>query len=48
MKAAGKKVTVHGFDADHGFAYPSNPKYSSDATKQAYDYTIAFLKPRLK
>jgi carboxymethylenebutenolidase len=48
MKAAGKKVYVHGYDADHGFANPSSPIYNSDATKEAYTYTIAFLKPRLK
>lgn len=48
MKAAGKKVTVHEFDADHGFANPSNPIYNSQATEEAYKYTIAFLKPKLK
>jgi carboxymethylenebutenolidase len=48
MKTAGKKITVHEFDADHGFANPSNPIYNSAATKEAYGYTIAFLKPRLK
>ncbi len=48
MKAAGKKLTVHEFDADHAFANPSNPKYSSPATTEAYGYTLAFLKPRLR
>jgi carboxymethylenebutenolidase len=48
MKAAGKKLEVHQYDADHGFANPSNPIYNSDATKDAYTHTIAFLKPRLK
>src|SRR5476649_496437 len=48
MKAAGKKLYVHQYDADHGFANPSNPIYKSEATKDAYGYTIAFLKPRLK
>ncbi|HEY4195702.1 MAG TPA: dienelactone hydrolase family protein [Mucilaginibacter sp.] len=48
MKAAGKKLEVHQYDADHGFANPSNPIYNSDATKDAYAHTIAFLKPRLK
>lgn len=48
MKTAGKKVTVHGFDADHGFANPSNPIYDSEATKEAYSYTIQFLKSKLK
>jgi len=48
MKAAGKKLTVHQYDADHGFANPSNPIYDSKATKEAYAYTIAFLKLRLR
>jgi len=48
MKTAGKNVTTHEFDADHGFANPSNPIYNSAATTEAYGYTLAFLKPRLK
>ena len=48
MKAAGKKLELHQYDADHGFANPSNPIYNSEATKDAYEHTIAFLKPRLK
>jgi len=48
MKTAGKKLIVHQYDADHGFANPSNPIYDSQAAKDAYAYTIAFLKPRLK
>jgi carboxymethylenebutenolidase len=48
MKAAGKKLTVYQYNANHGFANPSNPAYNSDATKDAYAHTIAFLKPRFK
>ncbi len=48
MKAAGKKLYLHQYDADHGFANPSNPIYNSEATKDAYANTIAFLRPRLK
>lgn len=48
MKAAGKKVYLHQYDADHGFANPSNPIYNSDATKDAYANTLEFLKARLK
>jgi carboxymethylenebutenolidase len=48
MKTAGKNITTHEFDADHGFANPSNPIYNSKATTEAYGYTLAFLKPRLK
>ena len=48
MKAAGKKLYLHQYDADHGFANPSNPAYNSEATRDAYANTIAFLKARLK
>ena len=48
MKLAGKKLYLHQYDADHGFANPSNPAYNSDATKDAYNNTITFLKERLK
>jgi len=48
MKAAGKKLELHQYDADHGFANPSNPIYNSEATKDAYAHTVAFLKPRMK
>jgi carboxymethylenebutenolidase len=48
MKAAGKKVYLHQYDADHGFANPSNPIYNSEATKDAYANTLVFLKARLK
>jgi carboxymethylenebutenolidase len=48
MKTAGKKLYLHQYDADHGFANPSAPAYNSDATKEAYGKSIAFLKARLK
>jgi carboxymethylenebutenolidase len=48
MKAAGKKLEVHQFDADHAFANPSSPASNTQAAKDAYNFTIAFLKPRLK
>ncbi len=48
MKAAGKKLTAIEYDANHGFANPSNPGYDSQATKLAYPKTIAFLKARLR
>lgn len=48
MKAAGKKLYVHQYDADHAFANPSNPIYNSAAAKDAYAHTIEFLKARLK
>ena len=48
MKAAGKKLTVYQYDANHGFSNPSNPAYNSAATTDAYAHTIEFLKPRFK
>lgn len=48
MKAAGKRLYVHRFNADHAFANPSSPASNSQAAKDAYAYTLAFLKPRLK
>lgn len=48
MKAAGKKLYLHQYDADHAFANPSSPAYNSEATRDAYANTIAFLKARLK
>jgi carboxymethylenebutenolidase len=48
MKVAGKKLTVHEFDADHGFANPSSPSHDGPAATEAYKYTIEFLKPILR
>lgn len=48
MKQAGKKVEAFEYDADHGFANPSNPIYNSEATKVAYGRTLGFLKAYVK
>ncbi|MBX7126177.1 MAG: dienelactone hydrolase family protein [Cyclobacteriaceae bacterium] len=50
MKAAGKNLTVKSYDAEHGFANPSNPmgNYNEAAAKDAYQQTLAFFKARLK
>ncbi len=50
MMAAGKKLTVKSYDADHGFANPSNPlgKFNESAYKDAYKNTVEFFKARLK
>jgi carboxymethylenebutenolidase len=48
MKSAGKKLTVKKYDADHGFANPSNPIYDKSATEDAYKNSLGFLKARLK
>ncbi|MBS1505049.1 MAG: dienelactone hydrolase family protein [Bacteroidetes bacterium] len=48
MAAAGKKLTVKSYDADHAFANPSNPKHSKEFTADAYKNTLDFFKARLK
>jgi carboxymethylenebutenolidase len=35
MLAAGKKVEVHHYDADHAFANPSSPRYNESAAKES-------------
>lgn len=47
MRAAGKKLIVHRYDAVHGFANPSNPKYDKAATADAWKHSVAFLKKYL-
>lgn len=48
MKAAGKKLYLHQYDADHAFANPSSPNSNSAAASDAYTHVITFLKARLK
>ncbi len=48
MKAAGKNLTVKTYEADHGFANPSNPIFDKTAAEDAYKNTIEFFKARLK
>ncbi len=50
MKAAGKKIVVKSYDADHGFANPSNPMgaFNELAYNDAYKNTLAFFKERVK
>jgi carboxymethylenebutenolidase len=47
LKAAGKKVTVKSFDADHAFANPSNLVFDKKATEEAKELTINFFKTNL-
>ena len=44
MKAAGKNLVTHKYEAGHGFANPSNPSFKADAAADAYTKAIAFLK----
>ena len=48
MKAAGKKLIVKNYDAEHGFANPSNQIFNKEATEDAYKHTVAFFRERLK
>jgi carboxymethylenebutenolidase len=48
MKTAGKVITVKMYDAVHGFANPSNPKYDATATADAYSHALSYLKSHLK
>lgn len=47
MKTAGKNLTVKSYDADHGFANPSNPKYDKVSTEDANKAAIDFIKAKL-
>lgn len=44
MQAAGKKLTVHEYDADHAFANPSNPVYDKAASADAQKITLSYLR----
>lgn len=48
MQAAGKKLTVKNYDAEHGFANPSNPIFDKASTEDAYKHTLEFFRARLK
>ena len=48
MKVADKKLSLKSFDADHGFANPSNPIYNATATEEAWNMAIAYFKTKLK
>lgn len=48
MKAADKKLILKNYDADHGFANPSNPIYDQAADLDAWKNTVDFFKARLK
>jgi len=47
MKEAGKQLSVYRYDANHGFANPSNPVYNKAATEDAHTKAIAFFKARM-
>ena len=48
MKKAGKRATIYSYDADHGFANPSNPNHNTEATNEAHRHMIFFFKRELE
>jgi carboxymethylenebutenolidase len=48
MAAAGKKLTVRSYDADHAFANPSNPKFIRSFAAQAHTLALGYLRGRFK
>jgi carboxymethylenebutenolidase len=44
MTSLGKTLTVHRYDAGHGFANPSNPNFNREATEDSFAKAVAFLK----
>ncbi|HRI20581.1 MAG TPA: dienelactone hydrolase family protein [Panacibacter sp.] len=45
---AGIKLNVNRYEANHGFANPSNPSHDKAATADAYSKVLAFVKERMK
>ncbi|OGX88233.1 dienelactone hydrolase [Hymenobacter lapidarius] len=48
MAAAGKKVTIESYDADHAFANPSNPKFNKEFAAQAHSKALTYLRGKFK
>jgi carboxymethylenebutenolidase len=48
MAAAGRKVTVHNYEADHAFANPSNPKYNREFAAKAHNQSLVYLRSKFK
>ncbi len=47
MKAAGKSLEQHWYEADHAFANPTQARYDAEDAKLAWERTLAFLKANL-
>jgi carboxymethylenebutenolidase len=47
MQEAGKKLEVHRYEANHGFANPSNPGFNKEATADAKKKAVEFLQKRI-
>lgn len=46
MQAAGKRLEVYSYDAEHAFANPSNPAFDPMATEEAYGHTMRYLRAK--
>jgi len=47
MKASGKSLEQHWYEADHAFANPTQARYDAEDAKLAWERTLAFLKKTL-
>jgi carboxymethylenebutenolidase len=47
-KRANVNLMVHRYEANHGFANPSNPIYDKEATEDAHKKSLAFIRERMK
>ena len=43
LKQAGVRAEIRSYDAEHGFANPSNPKYDQASSADAWQHVLAFL-----
>lgn len=48
MEKAGKKLTYKMFDAEHGFANPSNSIYNKEYAEEAFNMSVSYFQERLK
>jgi carboxymethylenebutenolidase len=48
LKSLNIPASIFEFEANHGFANPSNPKHDAAATEEAKEKTYAFLKEKMK
>ena len=47
-QAAGVKLHANRYEANHGFANPSNPSFNATAKEDAHNKALAFIKERMK
>lgn len=47
MKKLGKSIETYGYDADHAFANPSNPRYHKEYSQDAWERSVKFIRKHL-